>query len=77
MLALPDCDNLVDGDVAVLESLRAGCEVEQPGACSGWGDELLRLLPGVAQVFHPGAQSQRVVLAQRLDITHLETDLLK
>ena len=45
VLALPDCDNLVDGEVAVLEGERAGCEVEQPGACSGWGDELLRVLP--------------------------------
>ena len=45
VLALPDCDNLVDGEVSVLESERAGCEVEQPRACSGWGDELLRVLP--------------------------------
>src|SRR5450756_2208233 len=71
VLALPDCDNLVDGEVAVLESERAGCEVEQPGACSRCGNELLRVLPGVPQVVHPGAQRQRVVLPQRLDVTHL------
>jgi hypothetical protein len=45
VLALPDRDNLVDGEVSVLESERAGCEVEQPRTCSGWGDELLCLLP--------------------------------
>src|SRR5450759_4964694 len=76
VLALPDGDNLVDGEVSVLESEHAGCEVEQPRACAGWGDEPLSVLPGVAQVVHPGAQRQRVVLPQRLDVTHLETDLL-
>ena len=45
VLALPDGDNLVDGEVSVLESEHANCEVEQPRACSGWGDELLRVLP--------------------------------
>ena len=48
VLALLDCENLVDGEVAVLETQRAGCEVEQPGACSGWGDESLHHFPGVA-----------------------------
>jgi hypothetical protein len=45
VLALPDGDNLVDGEVSVLESERAGCEVEQPRACAGWGDEPLSVLP--------------------------------
>ena len=45
VLALADCDNLVDGEVSVLEGQRAGCEVEQPRACSRWGHELLRVLP--------------------------------
>src|ERR1019366_3458435 len=45
VLALPDGDNLVDGEVSVLESEHAGCEVEQPRACSGWGDESLSVLP--------------------------------
>ena len=34
VLVLPDCDNLVDGEVSVLESEHAGCEVEQPRALS-------------------------------------------
>src|ERR1035437_334897 len=45
VLALPDGDNLVDGEVCVLESEHAGCEVEQPRACAGWGDEPLSVLP--------------------------------
>ena len=45
VLALPDGDNLVDGEVSVLESEHAGCEVEQPRACAGWGDEPLSVLP--------------------------------
>src|SRR5664280_1212558 len=45
VLALPDGDSLVDGEVSVLESEHAGCEVEQPRACAGWGDEPLSVLP--------------------------------
>jgi len=42
---LSDCQDLVDGEVSMLEGERAGGEVEQPRARPGRADELLRLLP--------------------------------
>src|ERR1035437_2645361 len=45
VLALPAGYNLVDGEFSVLESEPAGCKVEQPRVCAGWGDESLSVLP--------------------------------
>jgi hypothetical protein len=39
VVALLDCQDLVDGEVSVFEGKRARCELEQPRVRSGHGDE--------------------------------------
>ena len=68
----PGAEHLVDGDVAGLEPERGGEHVQPPDALALGADLGDRVHLVGLEVREPGAQRQRVVLAQRLDVADLE-----
>ena len=68
----PDAEHLVDARAALLEVHRGRRHVEQPHPGPARADEADRLVPARLEVGDPGPQGERVVLAERLDVAHLE-----
>src|SRR5579884_1496033 len=60
--------HLVDGDLAVFESLGGGEQVEPPGPFALLADQRRRLVAVGVEVGQPPAEGQRVVVAQRLHV---------
>src|SRR5579875_1983931 len=74
--AAADREHLEHGDLARVERTRRAGHVELPGPGALAADEADGAIPGGAEVVDPVAQRERVVLAQRLDVTDLERLML-
>src|SRR5690606_32768760 len=70
-------EDLVDADAVLLEGGRGGGQVEPPDAGPARAGQTGGAVPVRLQVLHPAAQGERVVLADRLHVAHLEPGALQ